>query len=143
MQNKSAKKKVNTSSKKKSFLDIFHLKERCLIGNEAGYEAGYVGVIESVDKCIDELSQIGPTALDIDPLLHSTCGAGVDALGDYLLCITNNSDWVVPDEISNLYIRAKEESDQASNDFWQNAEMNRGKEIFTYKGKNYEASRVC
>ena len=142
MQKQSDNKKVK-SKKTNGVLSIFQLKkepskrqlrERCLLGNEAGY----VAVIESIDRCVDELSQVGPTVLDIDPLLHKTCPSGMNELGEYLLCITNNSDWEVPEQVANEHRLAKQKSEQAT----EEAE-NRLPETVTYKGKTYTASRVC
>ena len=95
------------------------LKERCLLGNETGYDAGLVGVIEMVDECISVLTEVGPTVLTIDPLTHAGCpSGGGEGVGAYLACVTSNSDWKIPTNKKDLtQAAAKSECTEYGSEF--------------------------
>ena len=146
------------------------LKERCLLGNEKGYEAGLVGVIEMVDECISVLTEVGPTVLTIDPLTHAGCpSGGGEGVGAYLACVTSNSDWKIPADQKDLTQAAAKsecteygpgfrwssktgkcqhggrtvEEIRESRDWPKYSSPINVRETYTHKGKTYTASRAC
>tara|TARA_Y100001968_G_scaffold18069_1_gene14245 strand:- start:1000 stop:2004 length:1005 start_codon:yes stop_codon:yes gene_type:complete len=146
------------------------LKERCLLGNEKGYEAGLVGVIEMVDECISVLTEVGPTVLTIDPLTHAGCpSGGGEGVGAYLACVTSNSDWEIPADKKDLnQAAAKSECPEYGPGFRWNSKTGKCqhgsrtveeiresgvwpggsssitvRETYNHKGKTYTASRAC
>ena len=145
------------------------LKERCLLGNEKGYEAGLVGVIEMVDECISVLTEVGPSVLTIDPLTHKSCGAGGgEGVGVYLGCVTRNSDWKIPENKKDLIqAAAKSEcsifgagvkwdsktgtckvgsrtvEEMYESEWSKYSSPINERQTFTHKGKTYTASRPC
>lgn len=148
---KTAKEKPKNSfqltNSEKVKIDPEAIKQRCSKGREESMKLGKIGIIENYESCIKDLNKIGRTALDIPYEIHRRCEGELFAdINYYLFCVTDNSEWKLPQKFSSqkiTVINCTKKTDYLWNGSSCVKKIKKEKETIYYKDELHSASRIC